>query len=476
MGKQRLSGNQIAKNMVISVMVQGVSLLVSLISGFLIPKFIDEYQYAYREMYLLYIGYVGVLHFGLLDGILLRYAQYDYEELDKARIRSQLNILLGLLGVMAAIAIAVAVCCLDGVARTLVILVAVGSVTRNVTTYHSYLFQITNQIGKYAALILAQRILFGAGLVLLFLLGMKNFVWFCMADLLSESVIIIMAFFWSKEVYAERALPLRDGWREWKTNVASGGILLLANWSSMLLLGLAKMMIQWHFGELVFGKVAFAFSVSNIFLTFITAVSVVLFPSLKRMEQSRLPELYQKIRGTLSVLLFATMLLYFPGRWVLERFLPAYSVSLVYLGTLLPMILYSSKVNLLTNNYLKAYRKERLMLLVNLLSIAAAAVLFAVCVYVLDSLQATLIAIVAAVMLNSLLSEWAVAKTIGIRVLKDFWSELLMTAAFIVLTSLCSLWCACGLWALVLLAYLIYERKYLLPMLRQAKAMLRRKK
>lgn len=474
MEKQRLSGNQIAKNVMISVTVQGVSLLVSLISGFLIPKFIDEYQYACRELYLLYVGYVGLLHFGLLDGILLRYAQYDYEELDKTRLHSQLNILLGLLGVMAALAILFAVFFLDGVTRTLVILVAVGSVTRNIATYNSYLFQITNQIGKYATLILVQRIVFGAGLLLLLLTGVGNFVWYCVLDLLCEVLIIVIAFFLSRDLYTGRSLPLTEGWREWAVNVSSGSMLLLANWSSMLLLGLAKMMIEWHFGKLAFGQAAFAFNVANMFLTFISAVSVVLFPSLKRMDTERLPKLYQTIRGMLSVIMCLMLLLYFPGRRILELFLPKYALGLAYLGTLLPMLLYSSKVNLLTNNYLKAYRKERLMLLVNVVSIAVAAVLFAVCVYAVDSLQATLIAVVAAVMLNSLLPEWAVAKTVGIRFVKDFFAELLLGVLFIVLTNGCTLWCGFALWAVVTACYLIYERHAILPIVQQIKTKIRR--
>lgn len=474
MEKRRLSGNQIAKNVLTSVLVQGVSLLISLISGFLIPKFIDEYQYAYREIYLLYIGYVGVLHFGLLDGIMLRYSQYDYEELDKARLRSQLNLLFGSLSLMAAIAIVVAVTCFDGVTRTLIILLAVGAIMKNLTTYNSYLFQLTNQIGKYATLVFVQRIVFGVGLVTLFLVGTNHFFWFCLVDLLGDAVILVMAFFFSRDLYTERSLPLREGIREWRVNASSGVILLLANWSAILLLGLAKMMIQWHWGELVFGKVAFAFSIANVFLTFITAVSVVLFPSLKRIEQSRLPELYRQIRGMLSVILFLAMLLYFPGRWILEQFLPAYSISLVYLGTLLPMILYSSKVNLLTNNYLKAYRRERLMLWVNLISIAASGILFAVSAYVLDSLQAVLICVVAAVSLNSFLSELAVSRTVGVCFIKEFAVELLLTVAFIVLNQYLSLWTACGVWAVVLAAYMIYERKHILPILHQVKTMIRR--
>ena len=86
--------SQIKKNMVVSVAAQVISLIVSFIMNLILPKYISEYQYAYWQTYLLYVGYVGVFHFGLLDGILLRYSQYDYDELDKPRIRSQFKCLL----------------------------------------------------------------------------------------------------------------------------------------------------------------------------------------------------------------------------------------------------------------------------------------------------------------------------------------------------------------------------------------------
>ena len=89
--------NQIKKNVGLSVSAQVISLAVSFIMNLILPKFISEYQYALWQTYLLYIGYVGILHFGLLDGIVLRYSQYDYDELDKPKIRSQFQCLLGIL-------------------------------------------------------------------------------------------------------------------------------------------------------------------------------------------------------------------------------------------------------------------------------------------------------------------------------------------------------------------------------------------
>ena len=73
------------------------------------------------------------------------------------------------------------------------------------------------------------------------------------------------------------------------------------------------MVIQWRWGLLVFGKVSLAFSLTSFFLQFVTAISVVLFPSIKRMEPDKLPGMYCRIRQGISPLLFAAMLLYYPG-------------------------------------------------------------------------------------------------------------------------------------------------------------------
>ena len=85
---QQITAKKLAKNMAVSIAAQAVSVLVSFVMSLVVPSLVSEYTYAYWQMYMLYVGYVGVLHFGLLDGLVLRYGAYDYGELDKARIRS----------------------------------------------------------------------------------------------------------------------------------------------------------------------------------------------------------------------------------------------------------------------------------------------------------------------------------------------------------------------------------------------------
>ncbi len=429
--------------MVISIAVQIISLLVSFVLNFIVPKFIDELQYSYWQTYVLYAGYVGVLHFGLLDGLVLRYSQYDYDELDKEKLRSQFKLLLTFTGAFTLLTTLVSLLACKDTTQIIVILVACSIVTKNLVTYSSYSFQITNRIPRYAILILVQRVSYGVIVGILLLLGVKEFYWYCIADLMGDMIGFALSCFMNRGMYFGKSIKLKEAFKELGINVGAGIILMLANWSSMLIVGGAKMIVQWRWDKLVFGHVSFAFSVSNVFITFITAASVVLFPSLKRLDQEKLPDVYVATRNVLSPLLFLAMIFFFPGCWILEKWLPKYSDSLIYLGMLLPLVVYSSKVSLLTNNYLKAYRKERFMLFVNLISAAVGAVAFVLCAFVFGNLTALLICIVAVIMLNSMLSEIVVLRVIKRKIVFPFIWEALMTVGFILVVALLPRWWAC---------------------------------
>lgn len=473
---EAIQGRKITRNIAIVMIAQIISLLVSVVVSFLVPKSIDEYQYAYWQTYVLYSGYVGVLHFGLLDGIILRYSQYDFEELDKKIMRSQFGILFLSTSVIAILISLFALVFMEGTWQQIVVLLSISVITKNINTYNANSFQMTNRMGNYATLSIVQRAVFGLMVVALIVFDVNSFKWFCIVDLIGDFVGIFLSGRMNKGMYFGKTIPVKESLREWAVNLKTGMILLLSNWSAMFLLGGAKMVVQWNWDELVFGKVSFAFSVSNLFLTFIAAVSVVLFPSLKRMEEDKLPELYKKIRGLISPFLFFMMLFYFPARYFLELFLPAYVASLEYLGILLPIIIYSSKVNLLTNNYLKAYRKEKAMLAVNLASLSAAAIAFAISAYVINNLTVLLVCIVGAVMFNSILSEVVVMKTIKIRFIREFFVEGIMTVAFILATTLFSLWIACFFYFIAVILYFIYERNNVMGIFNQIKNLLSRRK
>ena len=179
-------------NVILSIAAQILSLAVSFVLTLIVPKFIDEFQYAYWQIYVLYVGYVGVIHFGLLDGLVLRYSKYDYDEIDKRRVLSQLQILSVFLSVVSAVAVIVALVAIGGNSKIIIMLVSAGVITKNLVTYGSYMFQITNRIIKYVFMIIAQRLAYGLTVVILLALRVNDFYWYCIADLLGDAVAIVI--------------------------------------------------------------------------------------------------------------------------------------------------------------------------------------------------------------------------------------------------------------------------------------------
>lgn len=455
----RVDSKSIRKNISVAIIAQAVSLATAFVFNLIVPKFIPIEQYSSWQTFALYLSYVGVLHFGLLDGLMLRYSHYDYDELDKPKFRSQFILLLLIIGFLTIGGCVISFFIDDVFTGKILFLVSIGILSKNLFTYNSYTFQLTNRITHYASLTIVHRLIMGSVIILLILCGVTDFVWFCLAELIADFLSSVLCSFYNKGLYFGKLVPWNEMKDDFFLNVQSGIQLLIANWASMLLVGSARMIIQWHYDLITFGKVSFAFSLTNLFLSFITSISIVLFPSIKRISNDALPDLYARIRGIVSPFLFAVILFYFPGAYILSMWLPEYNQSLVYLGILLPMIVFSSKVMLLTNNYLKAFRKERAMLKINTLSMLGAISFFMLSAYVIDNLYVLILSVLFSVALRSIYSEAIVSKLIGKSFIKEHLVELILTIIFVIAATRFSLLEGAFVYLLPLLAYLIYNFK-----------------
>lgn len=456
---KKITTKRIARNVLFSVIAQAISLITSFVLGFIVPKYISEYQYAYWQTYVLYVTYVGILHFGLLDGLVLRYSEYDYDQLDKPRLRSQFELLFVFLTIISICVASISLIHCQYPFSIIYTMVAAGIIVKNLLTYTSYTFQITNRINRYATLTVIDRVIYAIIVFILLFLKVDSFLWYCVADLVSDLIATIIAAFFNRGLYFGKIIAIKDALIELKENISAGILLMTANFTNNLVIGSAKMIVQWHWSVLIFGQLAFSFSVSNVFLTFITAISIVLFPSLKRMDKDRLPALYVNCRNIISPILNIALLAFFPGCYILKIWLPQYADSLVYLGILLPMVVYLSKVSLLTNNYLKAYRKEKELFLINVISLAVGLGLFLLNAYVLNNLYILLYAIVLVIAAKTIISEIVVMKIIHINLYKDFIVEVGLSIVFIICAQNFGLLQGGLVYLGTLIVYLVYCRK-----------------
>lgn len=86
--------NQTLKNGIIKILAANIlNLGFNLITNFALPKYLSFETYASIKTYQLYIGYIGVLHLGFIDGLYLEYGGKSYNCIDADRWKNELQTL-----------------------------------------------------------------------------------------------------------------------------------------------------------------------------------------------------------------------------------------------------------------------------------------------------------------------------------------------------------------------------------------------
>ena len=55
----------------------------------LVPKMLGVEEFSYWQLFLFYLSYVGLFHFGITDGMYLKNGGLTYDEINKKEIGSQ---------------------------------------------------------------------------------------------------------------------------------------------------------------------------------------------------------------------------------------------------------------------------------------------------------------------------------------------------------------------------------------------------
>ncbi|WP_207208035.1 hypothetical protein [Xylanivirga thermophila] len=157
-----------------------------------------------------------------------------------------------------------------------------------------------------------------------------------------------------------------------------------------------------------------------------------MYPILRRTNQEKLPSIYTTMRDFLMTTLFAVLVIYYPIKTLLSAWLPRYAESLMYMALVFPMFIYEGKMALLINTYLKTLRKEKMMLKINLMSMALSLILTSFSTQIFRNLDLAIINIVLLLAFRSMLAELYLSKELKISIKKDILLEFLLTAVFII--------------------------------------------
>ena len=412
-----------------------LSLLVSVLTTLIVPKFFGDAveQYGYLKIYLFYVGYIGFFHLGWCDGIFLRDGGKQWSELDKPLYAGQFR-LLSLMQLAVGALISAFGCIFASDADYKFIFVAIGV---NVLVYLprtmlAYYLQTTNRIKEYSSITTAGRSVYGISIVLILLFFTRSYRHFVIGDIIGKTVALFVAVWWCRDIVLKtKSAPLKATFKEAGVNISVGIKLLFANIASMLVTGIVQWGIQAKWDVATYGKISFTLSISNLLLQFISAVALVLYPTLRRTNRESLTGIYGVLRNVLMVPTLGFLAAYYPVELLLSYWLPQYAESMRYMAILFPVCIYAAKNTLLVNTYLNVYRMEKKMLYINLASVAVAALTTAVSVFALRNLTLAMMSVVVNQMFCCITGEIVLSKRMNVAVAKDNVLEVLLTVLFV---------------------------------------------
>ena len=455
-----MSGRHILKNISYSFLANLVSLSVSVCMVMFVPKFLSVDDYGLWQLFLFYFSYLGFLHFGWEDGIYLRYAGRAYHELDRRVFAGQFYAVELLQFFLAGAGCLLGWLLVADEHRQAAFLCAIClAPLLNFNNLCNFVMQITNRIKEYACLLLVERLSLLVMVLALLAGGMGLFRYLFLAKVCSLLAAVACSIWLCRALLRPSFPALGEILSEAAENVRVGIKLMFANIASMLMIGVVRYGISLGWDVATFGRVSLALGISNFLMVFISSVSVVFFPIVKRLEEHRRQELYGQIRFALTFLLLGVLLCYYPLKCILSWWLPQYAESLIYMSVLFPVCLFESKVNLLTNTYLKSMRKEELMLKLNLVTVALAALVTFFTVGVLHDLDAAVLAIPVLYACRCILAEMAVERLLGLDLKRGIVWDVFMASIFMLAGWYLDSWLCTGLYGLAYCVYLLVHRQ-----------------
>lgn len=457
------------KNIGFAVGANMSRILTTLALTLLLPKLMTVEDYSYWQLYGFYGIYLAYSSIGWCEGVYLKYGGSEYGELPGRLTASQFWGLAVYEGVFVLAVGAAAFPFIRDEGKAWALGLSLSFTWLQILRYQlQTVLQAVNRISDYAKVYTGERLLHFALVCGCLAAGFRGFAVIAGMETVSNLATLLYAAWLCRQVTFCRPAPFREAFAETRRLIGMGYKLTLAGLASQLIIGIVRFAIEERWGTVAFGKISLSFSMANMMITCIAAVSIVLFPMLRKSSRETLCGLYQPVRLCMTVPMFGILLAYAPVKAALALWLPQYADSLRYLALLFPLCIYEARNTALVWTYLKTVRRERDIMKANVTMVFVSAGVTAATVYMLGSLELAVASIIVLYAAKAVYTELLLARELGFRNAGDHLAEAGLTAVFIA-----GSWFLPGIfgWLGYLAAYAVYAAALRRRLLRAVSAL-----
>lgn len=391
------------KKVISSISSQVVTLGVSILMTVGVTRFISVANYGYWQLFIFYTGYVGLAHFGICDGLYLLYGGKKWDDLNRHEVKG-VFILFSVLQFVSAIVIFIYACVFESVStrQLILLLTAFVLLVANSQMFFGYILLATNNIVEYSKSVFIEKLLLLGFIISSIFLKIISLESLLLSFCFSKSISLLYLLSYGKVFLSEKVAYNK---RLLVELVREGGILMLSNIVSTLILGVGRYFIDKAWSIETFGKISLAVSLVYFILVILSQLSFVLFPYLRNNNPDQQVIIFKKLNFYLPLALKVCILLYFPISYFLELLLPSYHESIKYLILLLPLCLFDGKMQIVYTSYFKNLLLQRSLLVINIFCLVVSFIISLLGAYIFNSIDFILTGVVFSIVLRAILSE-----------------------------------------------------------------------
>lgn len=339
--------------------------------AFILPIILNVEDYGFFQIYLFYTSYVGIFSLGYNEGIYLRYGQFSIDDLPKRVIKvgNQFHYLL-LTGFTMISLFLSQIITENHNMRFVFSLISCNILIFGLNGVAIYIYQITNQLKKYSFFNLLPKVIFVIAILIGYFFKIHNYKYYILLDFFSNLMVIIIMIIDLKDIYKFKKIEeIKLGLNEFIKNVSSGINVMLALFSSMLMIGLGRFILERFTSIEEYSQYSLGITISNMLIILSSALSTILYPTLKRIGNKNYNRIYIKLSSVTFITLIFIPVFYFFAYMFIIFFLKDYISVLKYLILLFGVIGMQSRMQILNNTYYKVLRKEKKLLTANINSV-----------------------------------------------------------------------------------------------------------
>lgn len=334
-----------------------LTILVSLFTGFILPKELSIEDYAYYRVYLLYIAYAGFFHFGFVNGIYLKYGNLDVNQIPKKIFRtySYFMVLMQALAVVGlAAALFVGGFFMEAEKVVAFAFVVINIPLINIKWFYSSINQFTKRFVIDSYVTFLQNILNLAMVLFVILFRWYDYRILLVILTICNFLCMVIAMGQNKQILWGRREPL--GEVGIPALIKSGFFLMLSEFIGLIILGIDSMFVDNLFSQTDFAMYSFAVSVIAVIYTLITVVSNLIYPYLVRVSEEKYAEYYALMSDTLTVVSVFSMLSFYVAEFAILKWLGKFTPSITVIAILFGTIVFRALITLVCGNYFKVLK------------------------------------------------------------------------------------------------------------------------